>query len=136
LLTHFATTLEGLSYEIWPDIVCILNRGILAVDRKKTKKPVFQLCGLLGQDDTGQIGPILLNSPTREFFHQGSQYPVIKMNGQHYVVDVARTLVMFLSHLHHLLLSKVIIKDFDLLTHYMGEQTFQVLILPWIAEIE
>jgi hypothetical protein len=120
LLKHFATALEGIPHTAWPDLVCILNRGIMSIG--EDQQPVFHLYGLLAEDDTGQIGELLFNHAESEYTTQGQQYPVAGMNGKYYVVDVARTFITFLNHLCGGLQAKVIIPNFNLLGHYIPPQ--------------
>ncbi|HAJ60733.1 MAG TPA: hypothetical protein DCP31_16900 [Cyanobacteria bacterium UBA8543] len=116
LLKHFHEALEGISQKDWPDFVCILNRGILGIT--EGQKPAFQLFGLL--DDTGR--EITVNKHSTEFTFQSQQYPVMKMDGNYYAVDIARTFVAFLNHLYDRLLSKVIMSNSNLLRHYIPRE--------------
>jgi len=127
LLKHFSTSLRDIPSKAWPELVCIINRGILGIG--KDQKPVFQLYGLLGKDNTGQIGETLLNKSQEEVTIQDQQYPVMKMNQEYYVVDVARTYTAFLNYLYERLLSKVIMASSNLLRHYIPEQMSRYVVI-------
>ena len=125
LLDHFASSLEGIEPQAWPNFVCILNRGLLGVVGPPNK-PQFRLYGLLGRDAaTGRTGAMVLDTkpPIDEFIDpQGQRYPIMLMNGLYYPVDVARTFIGFLGNFYEMLLTKVIMANSNLLRHYVPEQ--------------
>jgi hypothetical protein len=104
----------------WPDLVCVLNRGIMGfVD---DDRPAFALYGLLGQDANGQVAEVLCSAPGDFVDYEGCRYPTLCIEGKRYVVDVGRTYTGFLAELYRFLLSKHLIAQSNLLDEYVPEE--------------
>lgn len=120
LLKHYSESIKQLDREIWPDLVCILNRGIMGID--KENKPIFQLHGLPAQDAQGHSGTVIVYDPSEAFIHEGQQYPVVLFDNNYCVVDVARVFISFLVNLYEGLLNKVIMANSNLFRHYVPKE--------------
>ena len=127
LLNNYADALAKVEPEARPDLVCILNRGMLGTSTESSK-PSFHLHGVLGRDEaTGRRNAYeaVPQSPSKTsedvMDSQGTRYPITKMNDKYYPVDVARTFINFLGNFYEMLLSKAIISNDNLLRHYIPE---------------
>jgi hypothetical protein len=119
LLKHLHEAVKDYPRPVWPNLVCVLNRGIMGF--ATGNKPFFSLYGLLGQGTSGSLAEVIATQPGSEFEYGGQRYPAVDMNGKNYVVDVGRTFTGFLGELYEFLLSKVLIAQSNLLHRYVPE---------------
>ena len=125
LCKNYADAIAGVEPSARPDLVCILNRGMLGTSTESSR-PSFHLHGALGIDETGgtiNAFEAVPKSGSKVSKHvmdsQGSRYPIMKMNDKYFPVDVGRTFINFLGTFYEMLLSKVVISDTNLLEHYI-----------------
>lgn len=128
LCKNYADAIAGIEPTARPDLVCILNRGMLGTSTESSK-PSFHLHGALGIDEaTGSVNayeavPKNASKVTKDVMDsQGSRYPIMTMNGKYFPVDVGRTFISFLGTFYKMLVAKVIIPDTNLLEHYIPKQ--------------
>ena len=127
LLENYAKAIANIEPSSRPDLVCILNRGMLGIS-SQSSKPCFHLHGVLGIEGvTGKINafeavPKVASKVSKDVMDsRGWRHPIMKMNGKYYPVDIARTFISFLGTFYEMLLSKVIISNSNLLQHYIPE---------------
>lgn len=125
LLKNYASAISRVEPSARPDLVCILNRGLIGTSNESSK-PSFHLHGVLGFDEasgkTNAIEAVKKNpsaAPADVMDSQGSRYPIMKMNDKYFPVDVGRTFINFLGTFYEMLRSKVIVSDANLLEHYI-----------------
>lgn len=128
LLKHVTESLTEIERNAWPDLICILSRGLIGIS-PETHLPRFHLYGVLGRDDqTGRINAWELHPKTGEavpdeaMSSKGDKYPLMLMNDRYYPIDVGRTFVGFLGTLVEMLLSKRVMSHSNLLSHYIPNE--------------
>lgn len=128
LLKNYADAVAHIEPEARPNLVCILNRGLLGISADSSK-PCFHLHGVLGKDDsngtTNALEAVLKTSSKKLAYvrdSQGMSYPMMKMRGRYFPVDVARTLISFLGTFYEMLRTKAILPDANLLEHYIPKE--------------
>ncbi|TRX35740.1 hypothetical protein FNW52_09615 [Flavobacterium sp. ZT3R18] len=120
LLNHYNKAIADIALEHRPNLLCILNRGIIGISQNN--KPIIEIFGLIGQDKDGNIGEITTKSTDLYYQSGGHNYPKILVNDNYIIVDPSRIMLGFLQYLIDLLLKKVIISKTNLLNHYIPEQ--------------
>ncbi len=125
LCKNYADAISRVEPSARPDLVCILNRGMIGTSRESSK-PCFHLHGVLGIDQaSGKISAIEAvrksrsKAPADVMDSQGSRYPIMKMNDKYFPVDVGRTFISFLGTFYEMLRSKAMTSDANLLEHYI-----------------
>jgi hypothetical protein len=123
----YAKAISKVEASARPDLVCILNRGMIGTS-SQSSKPSFHLHGVLGLDKaSGKVNAIEAvkvgrsKTPADVADSQGSRYPIMKMNDKFFPVDVGRTFISFLGTFYEMLRSKMIASDTNLLKHYIPE---------------
>lgn len=122
LLDNFSRALSPFKPQEWPDFLCILNRGMLGTNANN--KPVLNIFGLLGSDGD-RVTTLVTHDQTHDVMVDKRSYPVLSMNGQRYIIDVARTFLAFLRFFHASLLAKHIPSTSNLLDHYVPNEMKQ-----------
>lgn len=120
LLNHYNNAIKDIAPEHRPNLLCILNRGIIGIGQNN--KPVIEIFGLIGQDQLGNTGEMITKSTDLYYQSGGFNYPKMLVEKNYLVIDPSRTLLGFLQHLVDLLLNKVIISKTNILNHYIPEQ--------------
>ena len=120
LLNHYNNAISNVSPLHRPNILCILNRGIIGIS--ENKKPVIEIYGLIGQDTSGKIGEMITKSNDLYYQSGGYNYPKILVENDYFIIDPSRTMLGFLQYLIDLLLKKVIISKTNILNHYIPKE--------------
>ncbi|MBU0616376.1 MAG: hypothetical protein KKI02_01530 [Planctomycetes bacterium] len=128
LLERVSTSVRGYPRQQWPDLVCVINRGIIGFT--DGNRATYGLFGALGTDPGGQIAEVMPTEPCKSCVWDGRDCPVVESDGKHYVVDVGRTMIGFLTHFYHFLLDKALLARQNLLDLYVPQlmrrtKTFQ-----------
>lgn len=120
LLNHYNNAITNVAPEHRPNLLCILNRGIIGIGQNN--KPVIEIFGLIGQDKLGNIGEMSTKSTDLYYKSGRYNYPKMLIEKDYYIIDPSRTMLGFLQYLIDLLLNKVIISKTNILNHYIPEQ--------------
>lgn len=119
LLDRVSTSVRGYPRQQWPDLVCVINRGIIGFT--EGDRATYGLFGALGTVPGGQIAEVMPAQPCKTCVWDGRECPVVESNGKHYVIDVGRTMVGFLTHFYRFLLDKPLLARQNLLDLYIPQ---------------
>lgn len=119
LLNHYNNAINDVAPEHRPNLLCILNRGIIGISQNN--KPAIEIFGLIGQDQFGNTGEISTKSADLYYQSGAFNYPKMLVEKDYIVIDPSRTMLGFLQHLIDLLLTKVIISKTNILNHYIPQ---------------
>ncbi|WP_430413090.1 DUF6602 domain-containing protein [Kordia sp.] len=120
LLKHYNDAIADVAPEHRPNLLCVINRGIIGIS--KNNKPMIEVFGLIGQDESGNTGEMTTKSSDLYYQSGGYNYPKMLIGKDYFIIDPSRTMLGFLQYLVDLLLNKVIVSKTNILNHFIPDE--------------